>query len=100
MEESGEAVKPLEMKLPRNVCLMVRAVMRGAEYRSAKTPFEKAEILENSENEISVFYSCLCVGISTEIYYECKKLVLTGEYEPDKAPPNQLLKEEDGNVFF
>ena len=100
MEGSRATAKLLELELSSNVCFMIKVIMSEEKYCSALTPFEKAEILENFENEIFVLYSCACVGISTETYYECKKLVLNGECELDKTPSNQLLKEEEENFFF
>ena len=100
MEGPRAAAKLLELELSSDACFGAKVIMSEEEYCSALTPFEKAEILENSENEIFVLYSCACVGNSTEIYYECKKLVLSGECELDKTPSNQLLKEEEENFFF
>ena len=79
MEESIPSNHLYEAKLPYDVAQMVKVVIRTAEFRSAETLFEKANILHNSEFQIPVNYSCIAVGISTKTYYKCKKLVLSGE---------------------
>ena len=100
MDLSIPSSKTFESKLPKDIRIMVRTIMRTAEYRSAETKYEKVNILHHSEFEIPIKHACTAVGLSTKTYYKHKHLVESGEPEPEKTPPNQLLKPEEEDTIL
>ena len=100
MDVSIPSDKTFESKLPQDIRVMIRTIMRTAEYRTTETKFQKVNVLHQSEFAIPVKHACTAVGISTKTYYKHKQLIESGETEPEKTPPNQLLKPDEEDTIL